>query len=310
MTEILLKDLHPGDFYHLTTEGLEQMTLMKDDEDYKAAMNYVALSAWRIGVEVVAFVIMSNHIHNLVICRDRSQAVKTVQLFKQQLSKYLRTKYGVSKVLHRTGYSISRIDSVQYLKNCIAYIFRNPVSAKICSKPEAYKWSSYPSVFSTTLDHPRYDVPESRSSVARLSALGVTKSRNLLRTGLDLSKCPFTMDSDGLISPGSYVRNDIVEKAFMNSGKSLLYHMGCCNDSKMEYELVYRPLMNVSDADMYDIATKFVASRFHSKTIAELGISDKCSILKYLLYNHHTSIPQLSRILGLPRELVKRVLFQ
>lgn len=309
MTEILLKELHPDNFYHLATEGLEQMTLLKDDEDYKAAMNYVALSAWRTGTGVVAFVIMSNHIHELVICKDRDQAVKTVQLFKQQLSKYLRNKYALSKVLHRTGYSISQIDSDQYLRNCIAYIFRNPVSAKICSKPEAYKWSSYPSVFSRYLSYSN-SMSGGKSSGTKLSALGFTKSRNLLRTGFDLSKCPFTMDPDGLISLDSYVRSDIVEKVFWNSGKSLLYHMGCCNDSKMEYELVYRPLMNVSDSEMYDIATKLVANRFRGKTIAELGISDKCSILKYLLFNHRTSIPQLSRILGLPRELVKRVLFQ
>lgn len=308
MTETLLRDLHCGNFYHLCTEGLEQVTLLKDDEDYKAAWNYIALSSWRTGVELVAFVIMSNHIHELIICRDREQAVKSVQLFKQQLSKYLRNKYGMSKVLHRTGYSISQIDSPQYLRNCIAYIFRNPVSAKICAKPEAYKWSSYVSVFSAGGLDSQYVTQDNKSSVVGVSVLGFTQKRDLLRTGLNLEKCSFTIEPDGLISLNTFVRGDLVEKVFWNSGKSLLYHMGCCNDSEMEYELVHQPLINVSDGEMCNTTTKYVADRFHGKTIPELGISEKCSILKHLLFNHRTSIPQLCRILGLPRELVKKVL--
>ena len=44
MYEINLRDLYDGNFYHVCTDGLEQVTLLKDDEDFKVAWNYLALS--------------------------------------------------------------------------------------------------------------------------------------------------------------------------------------------------------------------------------------------------------------------------
>lgn len=78
----------------------------------------------------------------------------------------------------------------------------------------------------------------------------------------------------------------------------------------MEYELVYQPLMNVSDGEMHRMITRHVAERFRGRAISELSVSEKCSILKSLLFSHNTTIPQLSRIIGLPRELVRKILSQ
>lgn len=114
-----------GNFYHVCTDGLEQVTLLKDEDDFKTAWNYLALSAWRNGVSVVAFTLMSNHVHELLACKKAGQADKTIKLYKKLISTFLRRKYGLSQTLHRTRDCISVIDSIQYLKNCIAYILRN-----------------------------------------------------------------------------------------------------------------------------------------------------------------------------------------
>lgn len=76
----------------------------------------------------------------------------------------------------------------------------------------------------------------------------------------------------------------------------------------MEYELVYQPLMNITDGEMHEMIAKHVADRFRGKAISELTTSEKCSILKSLYFSYKTTIPQLSRIIGLPRELVKGIL--
>lgn len=277
------------------------MTLLKDEEDNKTAWNYLALCAWRAGVQVVAFVLMSNHIHVQITCRDIKSAQKLIRHFKQLLSTYLRNKYGLSKVMHCTNDSISLIDSVQYLRNCIAYIFRNPVSAKLCARPEDYKWSSYHSSFSVELED-KYS--------KKVCDLTYTEKRNLLKTGGDLTSCPLFINTEGYIVLESFVKNEILARTFRHSGKSFLYHLGCCNDAKMEYELVYQPLMNVTDYDMYDMISKYVAQRFPNKQLSELTTSEKCSILKSLFFNYKTTIPQLSRIMGLPRILVKKMLLQ
>lgn len=110
------------------------------------------------------------------------------------------------------------------LMNCIAYIFRNPVSAKVCKKPEDYKWSSYASCFNDNAK---------RTITQKVSELGFSKKRLILRTGMDLAPCPFRIDENGMITLDSFVRNDIVEKAFWNSGKSFLFH---CVSAHDEYQ--------------------------------------------------------------------------
>lgn len=295
-----MKDLFDGNFYHISTEGLEQVTLLKDEEDYRVAWNYLALVAWRTGVDIVAFVLMSNHIHTLLACRDIIQARKAIALFKQLLSTYLRNKYGVSHVLHNSSDSISLIDSIKYLRNCIAYIFRNPISARICTKPEEYKWSSYHSCFRSA----------ACGNARNMADMKYRERRQVMHSSRNLSECPLLVDDDGYVTLDSFVRNDIVSNAFLNSGKSFMYHLGSCNDAKTEYELVYQPMREVTDNDMYEEVSRYVAVRFRDKAISDLTTAEKCSILKALFFNHKTTVPQLSRIIDLPRELVRKMLLQ
>lgn len=298
MEEEDIRDLYDGNFYHVCTNGLEQITLLKDEEDYKTAWNYLALSAWKTEVQTVAFTIMSNHVHMIIACRDACHADKTIKMFKKTLSLYLKNKYGLTKPLHRTADCISPIDTVRYLKNCIAYILRNAVCARICAKPEDYRWASYACYFSGNI-HKR-PMP--------VSSLSFSQKRKILKTGMDLRDCALKIDEDGLITLGSFVRHDIAERAFRHSGKSFLYYLGCCNDARMEYELTCQPLIHVSDQDMNETVAKHVAGRFRDKNISDLTSAEKCSILKSLYFNNRTSIPQLSRILGLPRQLIQRIL--
>ena len=197
--------------YHVCTNGLEQITLLKDEEDYKTAWNYLALSAWRTEVQIVVFTIMSNHIHEIIACY----------------------------------FSSSRNDNAIYA-----------------------------------------------------ASLTFSQKRKMLKTGLDLSGCPFQISEDGLITLDSFIRYDIVERAYRHSGKSFLYYLGCCNDAKMEYELTCQPLMRINDNDMQETVTKYVAHRFRDKSISELTSAEKCTILKPLFFNNKTSIPQQTHTVG------------
>ena len=76
------------------------------------------------------------------------------------------------------------------------------------------------------------------------------------------------------------------------------------------YELIYKPMMQATDNDMYDAVSKLVAMRFRNKAISDLTTAEKCSILKSLFFNHKTTVHQISRIIGLPRELVRKMLSQ
>ena len=293
-----LGNLINSNCYHICTNGHDTPILLKDEEDFITACNFIAIVAWKLKVDILAYIVMSNHLHTLIASQNRSEAKKFIRLLKQEISTYLKNKYGMRHCFEGVSDSISLVDSEKYLQNCIAYILRNAICAKICKKLEAYPWSSYSSYFNK----------HSGSKLRTVASLGIRERRRLLKSRLDLRNAPFTIDENGRICNQSFVRFDIVEKAFHNSGKMFLSFLGRCNDAQMEYEFAVKPQIRIDDYNLVATAEKLVGSWFNGKALSELTTSEKCRIVKNLFFNNKTTIPQLSRILGLPRELITQVL--
>ena len=66
-------------YYLVTTNHFSEKLLFTDDEDYKAGMNFTPLAARSIDVLVLAFILMSTHMHYVLRCNntDEAQAVIT-----------------------------------------------------------------------------------------------------------------------------------------------------------------------------------------------------------------------------------------
>ena len=298
MKNIDLKDLFSGNCYHICTNGQETPTIIMDDEDFMTAHNYLALAGWKTGVPVLAYTIMSNHVHILVICKNREQALRNIRLFKRLYSTHLLNKYGISNGLKGIEDSISLIDSISYFRNCTAYILRNALCARVCRRVEDYPWSSYSCYFN----------PYMSDNAIWISDMGERNKRNTLKTRMDLSQCPYLVNTKGMIEAKSFVRYDIVEKAFFNSGKFLLACLGTCNDALMEYEMTCKPLVRVNDTELLEVIGNLAEKKFRGKHISQLSQSEKCAIIKNIYFNNRTSIPQLSRILGLSKEIIRLTL--
>jgi len=189
MKNIELKDLFSGNCYHVCTNGQETPTIIMDKEDFKVAHNYLALAGWKTGIEVLAYIIMSNHVHIMIICKDRNLAVRYIRSFKKLYSMYLSQKYDMSEALRGIEDSISLIDSISYFRNCVAYILRNALCARICKRIEDYPWSSYPCYFNM----------QAHEGAGRISDLGIRERRRVLKTRMDLSECPYRVNSEGMI---------------------------------------------------------------------------------------------------------------
>ena len=292
-----LKDLMDGNCYHICTNGQETPLLMRDEDDYRIACVYLALVSWKLNIDVLAYIVMSNHVHVVVNCRERKDAEKYIRLYKQRLSLYLKHKYGDGKIFHGVTDSITLVDSLRYFQNCIAYVLRNAICANVCKRIEDYPWSSYHAYF------------RSKSAfVKSITSLNAREKRLFLRTNDSLSGCPFLIDDNGRVEDRSFVRYDVVEAAFKSSSRAFIYFLGTCNDSKMEYEMALKPLVHVNDMEMMAQAEQLVSSRYVGKTLSDLTTSNKCAMVKALYFNNKTSVPQLSRILGLSREVVAKIL--
>ena len=53
-------------YFHVYTKGLEDRLIFRDREDFIAGMNLVAVVCFSVEVRLLAFVLMSNHVHFVV----------------------------------------------------------------------------------------------------------------------------------------------------------------------------------------------------------------------------------------------------
>lgn len=81
-------------YYLITTDHLTDRLWFRDDEDFRVAMNYVAIAAFLSGVLVLAFILMSNHVH-FVASGSQEKVLLFINKFKQLYAAHYRRKYGV-----------------------------------------------------------------------------------------------------------------------------------------------------------------------------------------------------------------------
>jgi len=104
-----------------------QRTLLRDD-----GRKY-SLSAW---------VVMPNHVHMLVTRFDNYTLSDIMQLFKSI------TSHKANKTLRRSGefwmpeYFDRYTRTAEHYKKTVEYIENNPVKARLCARPEDYRFSS------------------------------------------------------------------------------------------------------------------------------------------------------------------------
>ena len=140
-------------FWLITTQKLEERLWFRDEEDFRVGMNYVAILAATSPVQVMAFVLMSNHVHFIVGCNQEDASIFIVK-FKKIYSQYFANKYSQKGLLHRNDSDFKElIIGDESFERAVAYVQMNPVAANICLNSTGYPWGTGDSFFRAT--HPK-----------------------------------------------------------------------------------------------------------------------------------------------------------
>ena len=95
--------------YLVTTKHLEKSLWFRDAEDFRVAMNYIAIVAWKHPEVIVwGHIYMSNHAH-FILLGTEEDVIAFVNSVKQRYSLYYRRKYGVKKLLRRNFLDVKEI---------------------------------------------------------------------------------------------------------------------------------------------------------------------------------------------------------
>lgn len=130
-----------GDWWHLYTPGNLTELLFRDDDDYRYVMNLMARCLAEVpGLAVVAFEVMSNHLH-IVICGSEVGTRLFFELFRKWLSRYMATRYE-SALSARFQMSLKPVPDLKALRNTIVYVNRNGYVLTPECTPFSYPWGT------------------------------------------------------------------------------------------------------------------------------------------------------------------------
>ena len=59
-------EIYGSGYYHIMTRGINKQTIFEDHNDYSRYINYVLKYSNKLNVYIIAYCLMSNHIHLLV----------------------------------------------------------------------------------------------------------------------------------------------------------------------------------------------------------------------------------------------------
>ena len=277
-------------FWLVTTEHLKDGLWFQDEEDFKTGMSYVAVTNILSGVGVMAFVLMSNHVH-FVLGGSEDEAQFFINHFKRFYSRYFHFKYSSTELLRNNSINLRELNIGDgSFEKAVAYVHMNPVAANICSHPIGYPWGTGTLFFSgSSIAGKRVD------AFSKRSLYKITHSKVAFPP-------EYIVDERGFVSPVSYVQKNFVESVFRSPNRMNFFLK---NSSKAKNNAILPTFKDQSAlAGMYDLCN----SLFRKSSICDLTQEQKAELLKQMRYRFSADPKQLSRITGLSQDSVMELL--
>ena len=283
------------DFWLATTDHLSDRIWFRDDEDFKMGMNLVAILAIVLHVDVLSFILMSNHVHFVFYC-SREQAERFMYELKRRYSQYMQKKYGVKEFLRKVHVDIRPISGMdESMEWAVAYVQMNSVAAGICLHPTGYRWGTGNSFFRGTPVKGR-----------QLGTLSERARRRLLHSKEELPP-DLLVGEDGYILPESFVKVDMVETMF-RTPKRMDYFLRNSSKAKQRLDAGEKAIPAFRDQIILSAIPDLCASLFHKSSVKELTEDEQAELVKQLRYRFSANANQLGRVTGLSYEIVTDLL--
>jgi REP element-mobilizing transposase RayT len=285
------------EFYLLTTEHLENCLWFREEDDFKVAMNYVAIQAANSPeVAVLAFILMSNHVH-FVLGGDKDDVGLFVDKYKCRYSLYYQSKYGVREFLRRNKVDIRIIPyDDDSFERAIAYVQMNCVAANICSHPSQYPWGTGNAYF----------VP-SRHSCKKIGNLSGRALKRLLHSECENLPEKWSVSADGYVNPRSYVDYHTVESYF-RTPKRMNYFLNSSSKAKKRIETSEGNLPAFRDQTILAALPDLCRSLFQKDSFDELQAAEQTEFARQICFRFSADVNQVARVCGISYANAARLL--
>ena len=139
----IARQVFPDIPHHITQRGNRRENVFFTDGDWVAYLNWLADYCVKFKVRVLAYCLMTNHIHLVAIPGAEDALEKVFRPLHTRYAQRINRVRGWTGHLWQGRYFSSALDD-KYLWAAIRYVERNPVRAGMVQRAEDYRWSSAP----------------------------------------------------------------------------------------------------------------------------------------------------------------------
>lgn len=282
--------------YHISTKGIDSFSIFNNDNDYILGVNTLALLSYNLRSPILAFCLMSNHVHFIISCPSSDAAFYFITEYKRLISMRLYYSHQQRKTLKNIDVSIKQLTDSWYLKKCIAYVLRNPIAADIVTTPENYRWSSYRSYFSQ----------HNNTDLVTVKNISKRQAKKRLRTHYDLSQCNFKIDSKNVLH--SFIDHQTVMDLYKNDYVYFLSFIVKGNDSEMEKELGFSSNIKITNRSILTIVKQESLNRYGTEDYLSLSLSEKKLLIKTLYDELKVNKYQLGIVFKIGRDVISSII--
>lgn len=279
-------------FYHVCTDGNVLPWMFKDDQDFIAGINRIAICKAISGVSVWAFTLMDNHVH-LLLYGTLPMCKLFIDKYKLLTGKWISHKYNLSKHIKGLPTSVIPLKAEEDILETIAYIDRNSLVAGFKGLPSDYLWSSSCMLFK-----------DRGCCVSRsLKEFSDNELRGLLKTRVTLPTA-WTINEQGMLDPECFTEWKKVEALF-KSPVRYLYYLTKRLEGKIDLTLSQSQKTFIRDKDLRVITIEICKQNFATDEIRKLDIKSRLTIARSLRRDYASTTKQIARMLYLNADVLK-----
>lgn len=204
--------------YHICFTS-HQEVLCRSYKDYCMMFNCIAQAVLKTRSNLLAYSVMSTHVHMVCECESPSDLVKRIRSSYTQMFNH---RYGRKGTLGEESFFRDQLEGRRHVTTAISYVVRNPLHHEVCANPYAYPFSSVSQYFKNSMDRFAPDF-------GNTGGKGVCKS-DIIREGNVLPENVCFWRQSGMIRMEDVVDN-VMTEGYFGSYRAFMYGL-----SRSDYE--------------------------------------------------------------------------
>jgi len=131
----------PGLPHHVTQRGNRRGQTFFEDADYGLYLDLLADSSGRAGADILAYCLMPNHVHIILVPADEDGLRRTFADVHRRYTGFINARARTTGHLWQGRYGSLVMDEA-HLMNAVRYVTLNPVRARLVETASDWPWSS------------------------------------------------------------------------------------------------------------------------------------------------------------------------